>query len=107
MTDKKGTLVGRTLLKFIPENSVFHTVAEAADSTFEDILFENEDAPGTPVKELPEVKEAADGIKGLLLSLAKKGIISINFPFVEGDNEAQAELAAFLLLESYVNELTD
>lgn len=107
MGSKKGTMLGRAVLPFLKEGSVIHNIAEAADSTFDDLLFDDGDEQGTPVRELPEVKQAAVSIKDVLLGAAKLGIVALNFPYVEGEEEAQAEQGAYLLLEAYVNEATD
>ena len=107
MGGKKGTLVGRTLLKFIPEASPFHMVAEAVDLGIESLVFDREKPDKLPVKELPEVQDAVHGLKGLLLFAAQKGIVAFNFPVVEGDNEKAAEDGAFKLLKAYVDEATD
>lgn len=107
MAGKPGTLLGRTLLKFIPEASPFHKVAEAADLGAEAIIFDSKKEAEVPVLEHTDTVDFVDKAKHLLLALAEKGVIAINYPLVDGDNEKQVEDGIMDVLTGYINEVTD
>lgn len=107
MAGKPGTRVGRMLLKFIPKDSVLHSVAEAVDLTAEHILFDSKKEAEVPVTQLSEVDSFVDQGKALLLVLLEKGLVKLDIPGVDGDNEAQVEKALLSIVEAYVNEVID
>lgn len=106
MAGKKGTLLGRTLLKFIPETSPFHQIAEAVDLTAEAVIFDNKQNTNVPVMDLPEVKEEFVGkAKAVVMMLLEAGLIKLNIPGVKGANEEQVEKALLKIVEAYINEV--
>lgn len=103
MGKKPGTLVGRFITELLPDDSKIKKYAEAADKSF-DSGVEQKNGETIPLKETKEVQGLVDKLKDFVLGGVKAGILVVNFPYVDGDEEAKAKEAAYKLVEAYVNE---
>lgn len=104
MSDKQGTALGRAITNLIPVSSPFHAVAENVDETFEHLIFDDGIGADVPLSASTDVTNTIFTLKPFFLQAIEMGIISIDWPGVDGDDETKVEQGLKLILEGYVNQ---
>lgn len=107
MSSKKGTVIGRIITSWIPDDSPLNDLAESVDGKIEDMVFDKAEDKEVPALEHQDSKDFLTYGKEFLLALAEKGLISINYP---GPDDQEDEKIGKMLsdtLTSYVNDTLD
>lgn len=107
MSGKSGTLLGRFVAKALPSDSPLHDIAESVDKTIESLLFDEKTQESTPVERSSDFIHLIQTAKPLILHLVHAGLITVNFPMVDGDNEKSVEAGLEQVFTGYINEVLD